>query len=322
MKTSVNCPDDLRGVFAVPPLCRRNDKTRTIDFEQNELVVRHIGSGGITRLLYGGNAFLYHISLDEYARLLDWLEDLASEFWIVPGVGPGFGRALDQALLVRKHKFPCVMALPCSDPRDVTGLEQGYREMAESAETKLLLYLKDENNFGPDKEQGLDAIARLVNDGFCVGIKYAVVRDDPLSDGYLESLLKRVDRRIVISGIGERPAVIHLRDWKLPGFTTGSGCVAPRLSQRLFEACARGDFDQAEQLRVEFMPFEDLRDAWNPATVLHSACELAGIARTGSIPPFLSKLSDEKLEKVAAIAHSLFERDAKIDELRLVAPAQ
>ena len=115
---------------------------------------------------------------------------------------------------------------------------------------KLLVYLKDESNFGADKEAGLDAVARLVDDGICVGIKYAVVRPDPSQDSYLDALLRRVDRSFVISGIGERPAVIHVRDWRLPGFTTGSGCIAPRLSQLLFEACVRGEFQEAEKLRV------------------------------------------------------------------------
>ena len=40
----------------------------------------------------------------------------------------------------------------------------------------------------------------------------------------------------------------------------------------------------------QFMPLEDLRDAWGPARVLHHATELAGIAPTGPIPPYVSPL--------------------------------
>jgi hypothetical protein len=47
--------DDLRGVFAVSPLARR-DTPRSIDFVQNELIVKHISSGGFSRFIYGGNA--------------------------------------------------------------------------------------------------------------------------------------------------------------------------------------------------------------------------------------------------------------------------
>ena len=126
---------------------------------------------------------------------------------MIPSVGPDYGRAMDQATLLRGRRFPCAMILPCGDPRDAAGLERGYREIATAADTKLILYLKDEHNFGPNKEAGLDAVARLVDDGVCIGIKYAVVREDPSQDAYLESLLRRVDRRMVISGIGERPAI-------------------------------------------------------------------------------------------------------------------
>jgi dihydrodipicolinate synthase/N-acetylneuraminate lyase len=309
MKTTPVAPEDLRGVFSVPPLARTRDNTRKIDFDQNESIVRHIANGGITRLLYGGNAFLYHGTLAEYEQLLEWLTGFDDDLWAIPSIGPSYGRAMDQAALLRKHSFPCAMMLPCADPRDAAGLELGYREVADAANTKLILYLKDEGNFGADKPAGLDAVARLVDTGICVGIKYAVVRQDPGQDDYLEALLQRVDRKYVISGIGERPAVIHMRDWGLPGFTTGSGCIAPRLTQMLFETCVRKDYAAAENLRAEFIPLEDLRDQWSPAKVLHHATELAGIAITGAIPPYLSPLSTEQQDEISPEARALFEKN-------------
>jgi dihydrodipicolinate synthase/N-acetylneuraminate lyase len=321
MKTSFS-PEDLRGVFAVPPLARRRDSGRSLDLAQNDLIVRHIKDGGITRFIYGGNAFLYHVTLAEFEELLEWLAAFDDDLWPIPSVGPSYGRAIDQAKLLRKFRFPCVMALPCSDPRDASGLERGYREIADAAQTKLILYTKDEDNFGLDKNAGLDTVARLVDAGICIGIKYAVVREDPSQDEYLKSLLSRVDQKLVISGIGERPAVAHLREWKLPGFTTGSGCIAPRLSQRLFEACARGDFAKGEQLRAEFIPLEDLRDIWGPAKVLHGAVELAGIAETGDVPPFLSGLSADQVENLMPVACELFERNAMSDKRQFVASAR
>ena len=304
-------PEHLRGVFAVPPLARRRDAARSFDFEQNDLIVRHIRGGGITRLIYGGNAFIYHVTLSEYDEMLRWLADLEDDLWIIPSIGPSYGRAIDQAKLLARLQFPAAMMLPCGDPRDAAGLEAGYREIADAAQTKLILYLKDEINFGANKEAGLDAVARLISDGVCAAIKYAVVRDDTATDDYLQALLARVDRRFVISGIGERPAVVHLREWKLPGFTTGSGCIAPQLSQRLFEACERGDFDPAEELRTDFLPLEDLRDAAGPARVLHAAVELAGIAQTGTVPPFVSTLSQQQLQQVSPIAGQLIARNAE-----------
>jgi dihydrodipicolinate synthase/N-acetylneuraminate lyase len=291
---------NLQGVFSVPPLARRNDSARSLDLEQNELVVKHISAGGITRFIYGGNAFIYHITLSEFDELLEWMSS-ANDLWMIPSIGPSFGRSLEQAALLRKHGFQTAMVLPCGDPRDAEGLERGYREIAEEGDCKLIVYLKEENNFGSDKEAGLDAVARLVDDGVCIGIKYAVVRDDPKRDAYLESLLTRVDRKFVISGIGERPAIDHLREWKLQGFTTGSGCIVPSWSQQLFEKLQEEDFDAAETIRAKFIPLEDLRDAWGPARVLHHAAELAGIAKTGPIAPYVSDLSEERLSQLKSV---------------------
>lgn len=311
MRTAALTTADLRGVFPVPPLARRLDSRRSIDWEQSERLVRHMTSGGITRLIYGGNAFLYHISLAEYEALLEWLSGLPDHLLVIPSAGPSFGRAIDQAPLVRKHRFPCVMLLPCADPRDAAGLEQGLREVADAAATPLILYIKDESNFGADKPAGLDVVGKLVADGVCVFIKYAVVRQDPAQDTYLEALLQRVDRSRVISGIGERPAVCHLRQFRLPGFTTGSGCLAPHLSNAIFDACGQGDFPAAEALRGEFLPLEDLRDQWGPARVLHAATELAGVARTGPIPPFVSALSAAQQAKLEPVARALVDRNAR-----------
>ncbi len=296
---------DFHGVLPVPPLARKNESRRPIDFAQNDRLVRHMAEGGITRLIYGGNALLYHITLADYEPLLDWLSGLKSQFLVIPSAGPSYGRAMDQAPMLRKRRFPCVMVLPCADPRDAKGLEQGLREIGDACESPLLAYIKDENNFGADKEAGLDAVARLIDSGVCIGIKYAVVRADPGQDKYLESLLRRVDRSKVISGIGERPAICHLRDFGLNGFTTGSGCLAPRLSNDIFEACIRGDWAAAEALREKFLPLEDLRDAWGPSKVLHFATALAGLSDTGPILPYSSPLSEAQMEELAGVSQVL-----------------
>jgi dihydrodipicolinate synthase/N-acetylneuraminate lyase len=296
--------DSLMGVFAVPPLARK--ATRAIDFEQNSRIVRSIANGGVTRFIYGGNAFLYHLTLAEYEQLLGWQAQIQQDdLWLIPSAGPSYGRLMDQARLLRRFTFPCVMTLPCGDPRDAAGLEGGLREFAEAANVRLMLYLKDESNMGADRMAGLDVVARLVDEGVCVAIKYAVVRADPAHDQYLDELIKRVDRGKVISGIGERPAVIHLREWGLPGFTTGSGCLAPTLSAAILSACCTADYAEADRIRSRFLDVEDLRDAWGPARVLHHALELAGIARTGPIPPFVSELSPEQKTRLAPVVHEL-----------------
>jgi len=305
MKTGPVRASDWRGVFPVPPLARKRDGSDAIDFDESRKIVAHIAAGGIRNFLYGGNAFLYHIRLREYTELLEWLSGFPNDHWMIPSAGPSFGRAMDQAELLRVHEFPCVMLLPCADPRDARGLEEGYRRFAGEAHKKLILYLKEESNMGADKEAGLDAVARLVDEGICVGIKYAVVRANPAEDPYLTSLLRRVDKSFVISGIGERPAIAHMRGFELPGFTTGSGCIAPARSRQLWELCGEGRFEEADEVRRLFLPVEDLRDALGPARVLHAATELAGIATTGPIAPYVSMLNEAQLEKLDKPAKEL-----------------
>jgi dihydrodipicolinate synthase/N-acetylneuraminate lyase len=304
-------PEELRGVFAVPPLARRADARRSIDFDENGRLLRHMSGGGITRFLYGGNAFLYHVTLAEYEELLGWLGGFPDGAWAIPSVGPSYGRAMDQAALLARGRFRCAMALPCADPRDARGLEAGLRDVSDAAGLPLIVYLKEESNFGADLAAGLDAVARLVDAGVCVAIKYAVVRADPREDGYLRALLERVDRRLVISGIGERPALTHLREFGLPGFTTGSGCLAPRMSTAVWKACAREDWTAAEDVRRWFLPLEDKRDAWGPARVLHAAIELAGVAALGPIPPFVSALPEGQRSELAPVARALHEQEAR-----------
>ncbi|MGH9372109.1 MAG: dihydrodipicolinate synthase family protein, partial [Vicinamibacterales bacterium] len=117
--------EDLKAVCAVPPLPRKHDGRRTLDFDAAECVARHIEAGGITRFLYGGNAFLYHVTLAEYEALLEWLAAFPASRWAIPSLGPSFGRAMDQVPLLRRHSFRTAMMLPCGDPRDALGIEAG-----------------------------------------------------------------------------------------------------------------------------------------------------------------------------------------------------
>ena len=303
MKTSPVQLSDRQGVLAVPPLCR--DAEGAFDWNQNRRLVEHIRAGGVTRLMYGGNAFLYHMTLAEYEQLLDWLTTLDDAFWCIPAAGPSYGRLMDQAPLLRRRNFPCAMALPCADPRDAKGLEAGLRRFSDAAGTPLIVYLKDEPNFGSDLMAGLDAVARLVRDGVCVGIKYAVVRKDPSVDAYLTALLERVHSEYVFSGIGERPVLVHWNQFRLAGFTSGSVCVAPDKTQAIFEALRAGDTAKAAEIRELFIEHEDLRDAWGPARVLHASMALAGIAETGPVAPFLSGLSAGQMDQLRPAAIKL-----------------
>ncbi len=294
-----------RGVYAVPPVARNQDGS--INAEENRRLLRHLCDGGLRRVLYGGNGNLYHMRIRDYEALLEVLDDAAGEATIVPSLGPAYGRAMDQADILRRFRFSVVMALPSCHPRDAAGLDRGYREIAESAGMPLLLYIKSEDDFGRNKEAGLDVVAGLIDDGVSIGVKYAVVRQDPAQDAYLEALLARVDPAFVISGLGERPAVVHMQEWDLPGFTTGSGCVDPSRARTLFERARDGDYDAANDIREHFIPLEDQRDRWGPISVLHAAVEAAGLARLGQPLPFLGPLSEDQRAAISRTVSTMLQ---------------
>jgi dihydrodipicolinate synthase/N-acetylneuraminate lyase len=286
------------SVVAVPPLARREDLS--LDREANAAIIRHIEAGGVTSLLYGGNANFYHIPLSEYAAVLELLRDAAApDTLMIPSVGPAYGAMLDQAAVLRDFEFPTAMVLPQQGVATSAGVATGVRRFVEALGRPALLYIKQ------DGFLEVDDVRRLFNDGLLSVIKYAVVRDDPAHDPYLRELTGAVDPKRIMSGIGEQPAIVHLGEFGLGGFTSGCVCVAPKLSMEMLHAIQAGDLDRAEAIRGTFRPLEDLRNAINPIRVLHAAVALAGIAVTGPVLPLLSEIDESDREAVEDAARTL-----------------
>jgi dihydrodipicolinate synthase/N-acetylneuraminate lyase len=303
MKTDAVTFADLgASVLAVPPLARNPDLT--FNRVANQALIRHIEAGGVTTFLYGGNANFYNIGLYEYASIVDELGDIAAPgSWVIPSVGPDFGKMLDQAALLRGRKFPTVMALPMTFPMTTAGAVAGLRRFAEAFGKPIIVYVKAEGYLTPE------GVKELVDSGAVAAIKYAIVRHDSNNDPFLTKLVDLVDRRYIVSGIGERPAIIHLRDFGLNGFTSGSVCVGPRGSAQILAACKRKDWDTASQIRARYLPLEDARDAYSPIRVLHEAVRLAEIADMGPMLPLLTNLEVGRHPEVAKAARDLLAAD-------------
>lgn len=292
-----------RSVMAVPPLAR--DAAGRIDPAQNTRLIRHLEAGGVSLLLYGGNANIYHLPPDEYEPLLGMLAGAASaSTLVVPSAGPTYGLLLEHAKVLRRHRFQTAMVLPQQGITTSAGVASGVRKFVEVAGIPALLYIKHDGFIEPPD------VAALCRDGLISAIKYATVRTDPAHDPYLRELIGVVDPAMIISGIGEQPAIVHLRDFGLGGFTTGCGCVAPRLSQAMLAAIRRQDWPEAERIRRVFEPLENLRNGINPIRVLHEAVVAAGIAATGPILPLLSPVEAQHRSAIAAAARALLAVDA------------
>ncbi len=286
------------SVWAVPPLAR--SASGEIDPAQNRQIMQHIEAGGISTLLYGGNAIFYHLTLQDFAHAVEHIsEQAAPNTLVIPAVGPMFGTMMDQTNILKHFDFPTVMVLPQGDIVSSTGIARGVRVFAERFGKPIVLYLKYDR-----KLSAADAKS-LVDDGLVCAIKYAVVREDHRHDDYLQQLCDQIDPRMILSGLGDQPAIIHMRDFGLGGFTTGTGCVAPWLSHALRLAILAQDWDRAETLRETFLPLEHLRNAWGPITVLHAAVEAAGIAETGPVLPLLAEPTAEQIPAITTAAQQL-----------------
>jgi len=296
MQTTTVSPDDLHlSVIAVPPLARNTDLV--FDPAENSRLIKHLESGGVTTLLYGGNANFYHIALSEYESILASLvESVAPDTLLIPSAGPAFGTMMDQAHILRNFNFPTTMVLPQSGLTTPQGVATGLRKFAETLGKPIVLYLKTDGYLQPESARS------LVDDGLVSWIKYAIVRDNPAKDDYLDRLVSLVDPKIIVSGMGEQPAIVHLQQFHLTGFTAGCVCIRPDLSQEMLKAIQADNIGRAEQIQKIFKPLEDLRDNINPVRVLHDAVSLAGIADMGPQLPLLSNLSESEKEIVAKTA--------------------
>jgi dihydrodipicolinate synthase/N-acetylneuraminate lyase len=290
-------------VMAVPPLARRADLS--VDIDANAALIRHIEAGGVRTLLYGGNANFYHVAVSEYRELLDMLADnTAPATRVIPAIGPDFGKMLDQARILSQTSYRTAMVLPLSGFTTPAGVEAGLKRVVDTAGIPLTLYIKSEDYVD------VDTLARLVDSGTLIAVKYAIVRANPAHDPYLRRLLESVNPSRVISGMGERPALTHVRDFGLAAWTTGSGCIASHAVMGLLAAAKEGRDAEAQRLYDAFMPLETLRDDISLIRVLHDAVTLSGIADMGSILPLLSATPAEHHAAVAQAVRDLlaFER--------------
>src|SRR2546422_4399688 len=141
MLTTLTSDRLTASVLAVPPLARNADLS--VNQAENAKIIRHIEGGGVRTLLYGGNANFYHLPLGEYESVLSLLESTAgADTLAIPSAGPAFGTMIDQAAILRRHRFPTVMVLPQVGVTTSEGVAVGIAHFVYVAGVPALLYVK------------------------------------------------------------------------------------------------------------------------------------------------------------------------------------
>jgi dihydrodipicolinate synthase/N-acetylneuraminate lyase len=314
MKTSPVTVDDLsRSVIAVPPLARSTDGT--LSRSGNTMLLDHISRGGISTVMYGGNANLYHQPVSELEDLLSLLTELvARDTWLIPAIGPDYGKLLDAASIVKDSRVPTVLLLPAASAVTPAGVATGVRRIAERMQKPVFLYINT------DQYIRVEDARALIEDGLVCAIKYGIPRAVPGEDRYLQQLIDAVDRRRIVSGLGERPVLAHVGQFGLASFTSGLACIAPNAARHLLAQLRHGDLAAAAETHGHFLPLEDLRDAIGPISVIHDAMTLAGIADTGPLLPFLSNIPMSSIKRVRAAAEALRDYDRKCEMAARITP--
>jgi dihydrodipicolinate synthase/N-acetylneuraminate lyase len=165
----------------------------------------------------------------------------------------------------------------------------------------IIPYLRRSGYLRPDQ------LARMLDDGVAVGVKYALEPADPRADPDLDALLAEVPAAKVVSGIGELAAIPHMTAYSLCGFTAGAVCIDPRRSMRVLAALQMGDEARATDECAPLRPLEDLRSTHGPIPVIHSAVTASGIADMGAIAPMHSMPDAELTARIASAVAPLTE---------------
>lgn len=285
-------------VIAEPPLALRQNYE--VDHDINLAVARRLRATGMGTLLYGGNANLFSQSLAQYAQSVELMQAVAAGGPVIAGIGPDLGKMLDQAGLIERAGLRQVMLLPLHYPADTHGTGDGVRRIVERLGFGVMVELCRDNYLRPV------TLRKLRDEGAVRLVKYAVRRDNPEDDAYLDRVIEVMGRERVISGVGEAAALDHVGRRGLPAYASGAAVLHPEAVLRLNDALRTGELAAARRMLVPFLEFDRLRNMLGPIQVLHDAVSVAGIAAMGPQLPMLSPVKAKfRADLEAAVAQLL-----------------
>ena len=297
--TQTDCADVL--VVAITP--RKPD--RSIDTDGIEGNVRHLIENGVRYIMPEcGTGLVYDATLKEYETVVGAFIDAAGEAaFVVPGIGPGYGRSLEMGRIARSLNASGVMIMPIVGPGSAAGVLEGIGSIVDDVQLPVVVYHRRTDIMPADV-----VVALCQKDGV-VGLKYSV--DDI-------ALFKEINDRAgeqaaMACGMAEEPSIEYLQAGAV-GFSSGMANFVPRLSLELLRSFKAGDVVEAERIRKEMVPFEDFRGergARYSSSALHAAMDASGLAG-GPVIPFAEDVADEDLHRVREMLDRLHEVEESV----------
>ena len=292
--------DNVLVVAITPRLANRQ-----VDLEGARSNVRYLIEHGVDFIMPEcGTGLVYDATLEEYEAVVGAFMDAAGdEAYIVPGIGPGYGRALEMGKIARSLGAAGVMIMPIVGPASAAGVLQGLREIAEDVQLPTLLYQRRLDVLP------VEHVVQLCKIDEVVGLKFAV--ED------LETFKRIVDGAgkdaAMVCGMAEDPCIDYLENGAV-GFSSGMANFVPRMSLTLLRQFVSGNGEEARRLRELMVPFEDFRGengARYSGSALHAAMDYSNLAG-GPVIPFATDVAEEDLPRVKSMMEVLMREEEKL----------
>ncbi|MCC7261945.1 MAG: dihydrodipicolinate synthase family protein [Candidatus Latescibacteria bacterium] len=303
MGSKLLCREDCAEVLVVAITPRRPDLS--VDLEGVRRNARYLRDHGVCIAMPEcGTGLVYDATLAEYEAVVGaWMDEVGQDLLVVPGIGPGYGRALEMGHIARSLRVHGVMIMPVVGPASARGVEQGMRRIAQQVGLPTVLYQRRLDLMPVEQVVGLCGLDEVV------GLKYAV--DDPAAFERINA--QAGPHAAMLCGMAEDPCLDYLQRGAL-GFSSGMANFVPRMSLGLLAAFKRGDLAEAQRLRELMVPFEDLRGesrARYSGSALHAAMDVAGLAG-GPVIPFAEDVAAEDSSRLRGMVEGLMAEEHRL----------
>lgn len=282
-------PASLSTVHLVLPTPFTSDGRRLVPEQLGEFVRQMAWAGIRVFLPAAGTGEFHSLSAEEAAQCVEITRKAAGPAAVVfAPVGLGLGHAIEigrrgleagaDALLLMPPIHPC--------PSDA-GFRDYFQAISDAVPLPIFAYKK-----GPVPSDAL--LTQLGGEGRLAGVKYA----DNEMDAFVRFADANAGRLGLYCGTAERYAPFFMLAGAT-GYTSGAGCLCPRLTLRMHAALEAGKYPEAMRLLQILRPIEDERARDGDATSV--ACIKYGLERCGydfgpPRPPWRRLTDGEKLD--------------------------
>lgn len=295
----------LATVQLVPPTPFTPDGRRVVPDVLGRFVRESAAAGISVFIPAAGTGEFHSLSAAEAVECIRVTREAAGRDAVVMApVGLALGHAIEVGRQAAEIGADALLVMPPVHPYlSDAGVGDYLRAIADAIPLPLLTYKR-----GPVPSDKL--LLQLAGEGRLVGVKYAV--NDV--DAFARLAAAAAGWLGLYCGTAERFAPFFMLAGAA-GYTSGSGCVAPRLTLALHAALAVGDMARAMRLLAAIRPLEDARardgDSYN-ITLVKFWLEECGHPFGPPRPP-QRRLTDAEKAEFAGVLKAVREEEAKIE---------